>query len=255
MIENGTTAGVIVSRYDSTRLPGKALADIGGRPLIERVIRQMKQVRFLDEVILATTTKSSDDELVEIAKGLGIRVFRGSCDDVLGRVSEAVKNSGCQSVVVAYGDNPLVDPKIIEYLVSFAQRENVDYAWMPGLPLGADVGVFSATALARAEKEAKGPNEREHINAYITKHPEKFCFGRLAAPDHLHQDHLRLTIDTDVDLELIREVEDELSRRNSPLNLGEVLSLAHEMPEMFVVNADVEQNFATEDWQRMRSGN
>lgn len=251
---DGTTVGVVLSRFDSERLPGKALKKIGGVPLVERVIRRMKQTRFLDSVILATTTDESDDQLAAVGEGLQIQVSRGSVEDVLGRVMGAIGESPCDSVVVAYGDNPLIDPQMIELMVSFLEREGLDYVWMPGLPLGADIGVFSFDALQIANQEATDPKEREHLNAYITKHPARFRFGRMLPPATLGKPNLRLTVDTREDLELMRDVERELCRRNTPLELPEVLALAKDMPELFVVNADVEQQYATEEWQRMRSG-
>ncbi|MFT7618907.1 MAG: spore coat polysaccharide biosynthesis protein SpsF [Planctomycetota bacterium] len=254
MMTDGTTVGVVLSRFDSTRLPGKAMAEIGGIPLLERVIRRMKQTRFLDGVILATTTDESDDQLSDLGNALQVQVCRGSVNDVLGRVVKAIGASPCDSVVVAYGDNPLIDPQMVEVLVSFLQREKLDYVWMPGLPLGADIGVFSFDALQIADREATDPKDREHLNAYITKHPAKFRFGRMTPPVTIGKPNLRLTVDTEEDLELMRDVERELCRRNTPLDLPEVVALANDMPELFLVNADIQQKFATDEWQKMRSG-
>ncbi len=254
MIKSEATVGIVLSRFDSTRLPGKAMEEIGGVPLLEHVMRHMKQSQFVDEVILATTTEASDDALSSLARHSMVKVCRGSADDVLGRVVQAVENTPCDTVVVAYGDNPLLDPEIVDLLVSFLHRENLDYAWMPGLPLGADVGVFSRSALEWASCEASQDDEREHLNAYITRHPELFRFGKISAPTHLQYAQLRLTVDTDTDLQLMRDVEKELSRRNAPLNLRETILLAKDMPEMFVVNAEIQQRYATADWERMRKG-
>ncbi len=254
-MEKGLTSGIVVSRHDSTRLPGKALLEIGDKPLLERVVRAMKRVRFLDHVVLATTRSASDDQLEILANNLGIDCHRGSATDVLERVVESIADVSSETIVVAYGDNPLLDPALVETLVAFREREDLDYAFMPGLPLGCDVSVFSRRALEKSHQEARKLSEREHLNAYITAHPELFRFGRLAPPATLARMDLRLTVDTDQDLQLMRDVEAELSLRNAPFELGEVLALAQERPEIFLVNADIDQKYATSAWERLRRGN
>ncbi len=248
------TIGVILARMGSTRLPGKAQAEIGGRSVLEHIIRNLKRSVFLDDIVLATTELAEDDVLIEIAERCGIPVHRGPVDDVLGRVAGAVADFEGDGVIVAYGDNPLVSEEIADVLVAFREREDLDHAFMPGLPGGADLSAFSRSAIVAADAEARLDIEREHVNAFIVERPDRFRVGRLAPPLHLNRPELRLTLDTDDDLSLLRQVELRLDQLNRPFVLDEVVRLAAAMPELFLANADVEQRYATESWRQQRSG-
>ncbi|MCB9831684.1 MAG: NTP transferase domain-containing protein [Planctomycetes bacterium] len=248
------TVTVILARMGSSRFPGKVVGEIAGRSVLERIIRNLKRSVFSDSIILATTTLEEDDLLAATAEKLGIAVHRGSDTDVLGRLRGAIDPVEAAAVVVAYGDNPLVSEEVVDLLISFREREALDLAFMPGLPLGADAIVFSRAAIETAAAEARLELEREHVNAFVVERPERFRVGRLAPPLHLNHPELRLTVDTEADLDLLCEVELELDRRNRPFVLDEVCALADDMPELFLANADVQQRYATESWRKSRSG-
>ena len=193
------TALVLQARLDSTRLSGKSLLPLGGRPLIFRV---MEAFAFLpcDKKILACPEDcvSSFSPLVEEA---GFILVAGPKEDVLARYCLAIRQSGAHRIIRATGDNPFVFIDAAIALNREAETFGVDYAGYSGLPLGAGVESIASEALLRAEKEAKDSAEREHVCPYLYGHAELFKLHRPPAPAPWQGSDLRLTVDTRDDYE------------------------------------------------------
>ncbi|PYO54903.1 MAG: acylneuraminate cytidylyltransferase, partial [Candidatus Rokuibacteriota bacterium] len=163
---------LVEARLGSTRLPGKALMEIAGRPMLSHVIARALVVPGVDEVVLATTVSPGDEALVELASSQGVASVRGSVEDVLDRFHSALLEYPADAVLRVTADCPLLDPEVSGLVVEdyLAHREEADYVsnvQPPTYPDGLDTEVFSATALERAWREARLPSDREHVTTYI----------------------------------------------------------------------------------------
>lgn len=199
------TLVVIQSRFNSSRLPGKALWPLAGLPLLAFLIRRLKAGLPASEyrLVLATTDLAADDILAAWAEAEGIAVVRGDEQDLVRRFNACLKQFPADFVVRVTADNPLTCPQTLKQLVASARQHRADYAYCPNLPVGAGVDVFGAQTLELLSRAA-APDEREHLNLHILNHPEDFCsifpeaLGPLARPE------LRLTIDTLEDWRRVR---------------------------------------------------
>lgn len=193
----------------STRLPGKVLKDIRGEPMLARVVGRLSRSSLLDAVVVATTTRAADKPIVDLCGARGWHCFRGSEGDVLARYYFAALESHADVVVRVTSDCPLVDAGVVDRVASeFLQNGKLDYASNTvdprTFPRGLDVEVLSLGALERAWCEDGNPTWREHVTPYIYRNPDRFRVRSVTnAPDC---SHLRWTVDTPEDLELVRTV-------------------------------------------------
>jgi glutamate-1-semialdehyde 2,1-aminomutase len=236
-----TTVAVIQARMGSTRLPGKVLEDVGGRPLLARVVERARRARRLDAVMVATTTAAADDAVAAWCAGAGVPCFRGSEEDVLDRYVGAAREADADVVVRLTADCPLLDPAVVDEVVAAYHSEPCDYATNvlePTYPDGLDTEVFSRAALERAAAEARLPSEREHVTPYIRNHPAQFRLRSVRGECDLSA--LRWTVDDPRDLELVRAVYARLG--DAEFGMSDVLALLDEQPELGAVNAGIERN-------------
>ncbi|HLD89001.1 MAG TPA: UDP-2,4-diacetamido-2,4,6-trideoxy-beta-L-altropyranose hydrolase [Candidatus Nanoarchaeia archaeon] len=213
-------AAIIQARTGSTRLPKKVLLDISGKPMLVHVIDRVKMAKKVDEIIIATTTNKKDDVVVNIAKKEEVNFFRGSEEDVLDRYYNAAKQSRADLIVRITSDCTLIDPEIIDRIIGKFQNvfenKKADYAsnvHERTFPRGLDVEVFSFKALEKSFKEAKDPVYREHVTAYIYRHPEIFKICSLKASNEYFAPELRFCVDTKEDLALIRKIYEKLYKK------------------------------------------
>ena len=192
----------------STRLPGKVLADISGVPMLEHVVRRVRDAKTVDEVMLATTVSAGDDAIVEFCSKRKIACFRGSEEDVLDRFYQAAQTASAAIVVRITCDCPLIDPAVIDRVVRVVKDGDSDYATNTlryTYPDGLDVEAFTFTALRRAWKEATKPSQREHVTPFLrTEDGIRRC--NVENDTDLSGRNYRWTVDTAGDLEFIRAV-------------------------------------------------
>ena len=201
-----TRAGIILqARYGSRRLKGKALEPIGGCSILERCLRRLVAAGVA-HVALATTRDAEDDALEAIATRIGVPTYRGSAGDVMGRYVEAAEAFQFDPIIRATGDNPGVDIQAPGRLLAALRGGDVDYVREEGLPFGAGVEAFTAAALMLAAAKARHPYDREHVTTYMRRHPNLFRVRELPAPAPLWRPLLRLSVDTQKDLEWVREL-------------------------------------------------
>lgn len=201
-----THAGIILqARFGSSRLPGKALATIAGRTILDHCLRRLLSAGVAP-VVLATTDRTEDTALVEVANDLGAWVFRGDAHDVLGRYLAAADAFGFDTIVRATGDNPGVDIQAPGRLLSALRDYSADYVFEDGLPRGAAVEAVTRDALARAAGETTQPYDREHVTPYIRRNTDIFRVMQIPAPAPLRRPDLGLTVDTAEDLEHVRSL-------------------------------------------------
>jgi spore coat polysaccharide biosynthesis protein SpsF (cytidylyltransferase family) len=207
---------IIQARMGASRLPGKMLMDVAGKPAIAHVVNRVRQAKRASGIILATTTAPGDDVLAEWAKKNEVACFRGSEQDVLDRYYHAAKEQSADAVVRITGDCPLIDPAMIDAVVHAYEAGDCDYAsniHPPTYPDGLDTEVFSYYSLEKAWKEATLNSEREHVTPYIWKHQELF---RMKNYELRIKDEIvdlsaeRWTLDTPEDLEFLRRVAGEI---------------------------------------------
>lgn len=233
---------VIQARLGSTRLPGKSLADIAGKPMLEHVVERMRACACIDEIVLATTAEASDAPLVRLARTLGIRVYEGSTDDVLDRTYRAAVMARAEVIVRVTGDDPFKDAAVTEQVVRRLLEEKADYASNttdPTFPEGIDIEAFTMIALERAWREARLSSEREHVTPYIWTHPKLFTLVNVAHSVDLSA--MRWTVDYPQDLAFARAVYGELYH-GRPFGMKEVLDLLERKPELARINEGIARN-------------
>ena len=201
------TVAILQARLGSTRLPGKVLMPILGRPMLAHLLHRVRQMETADAIVVATSEKPQDDP---IPTYLGehhpdVVVFRGSETDVLSRFHGAASATDARVVVRITADNPLFDPVTADRLVRLLPDGPFDYASnavRPSFPRGVVAEAFTREALETAHAEATSAYDREHVTAFFYTHPQRFALGRVDLPRDWS--HLRLTVDTPEDLERAR---------------------------------------------------
>ena len=251
---------VIQARMGSSRLPGKVLRPVGGRTMLEQVVRRCQRAAKVDEVVIATTEEPSDDGLVDAAVGLGVRLVRGSTDDVLARFARATDVTGADVVVRVTADCPLLDGGEIDRLLTIwadADAAGTPLDWCSNqlgdrrrIPRGLDVEVVRASSLLRAAALATDPAEREHVTPWFYRDGvrSRLLVSDPAGPDH---SNLRLTVDTPADLALVQAV---VARLGDDAALPEIAALIRAEPAIAALNADVQQKavLSYEQQRRLR---
>ena len=227
----------------STRLPGKVLADLVGQPMLARVIERVRRATTIDEVVVATSTGSSDDAVAEFCAQRGIGCFRGSEQDVLDRFYQAATQFGAGIVVRITGDCPLIDPAVIDRVVTALRSAECDYATNTlryTFPDGLDVEAFTFAALERAWREASKPAEREHVTPYLRVAP-RFRTSNVEHSVDLSPKKLRWTVDEPRDLDFARAIYAEFSAQPD-FGLQDVLDLLQRRPELAQLQGDALMN-------------
>jgi len=203
-MENKLTGIVLQARLDSSRLPGKALLLLDGKPLIYRVMEALNNVP-VDLRILACT-EDSISTFAPLAEEAGFHTFAGPKDDVLERFCRVINHFSLKRVIRATGDNPFVFADAAMAINAEGAAINADYSGYSGLPYGAGVEAISADALLRAGKEATSPYDREHVCPYLYTHSELFSLHRPLAPLRWQGSNIRLTVDTQEDFYRAKEL-------------------------------------------------
>ena len=218
------TAIVLQARMGSTRLPGKVLSAIAGRPILGHCVDRLRQSGL--PVIVATTTDGEDDLVEDVAELFGARVVRGPADDVLARFALAVSTFGLVEVIRATADNPAVDLDAPHRCLDLLRRTGADHVIERGLPYGTAVEAVSASAILLANGQATAAADREHVTPFI-KRDGQFVAIDAIAPGALRQPALRLTVDTPEDLDFVRRVFSWLPGEGSaPAPLAEIIRAA-----------------------------
>jgi spore coat polysaccharide biosynthesis protein SpsF len=191
----------------STRLPGKALADLNGEPALKRVISRVKRASLIDEVVVATTDKDEDDPIVTLSQACGAAVFRGSSSDVLSRYVGAAQSFSADVVVRLTADCPLLDPEVIDKVVAHLTR-SADYCSnvvRRSYPRGLDVEVMHRDVLERIDRIASSPQAREHVTVGIyEERPTLFQIRHVV--DTEDNSDLNFCLDTEADLRYLRRL-------------------------------------------------
>ena len=235
------TVAIIQARTGSTRLPGKVLLPLLDEPVLVHVVRRVRRARTLDAVVVATTVAPGDDPIAELGRREGWPVTRGSEMDLLDRYLEAARAHAATHVVRITSDCPLIDPGVIDDVVTELMTSGADYVSNSleprTFPRGLDTEAMTLEALERAGHEDADPASREHATPYIYRHPEQFRLGAVRLPEDLAWH--RWTLDTPEDYELIRRLYDALGRDD--FGWRDALTVALANPDWEDVNRHVQQ--------------
>ena len=234
---------IVQARMGSTRLPGKTLIDIEGKPLLEHVINRIRYSKMIEEIIIATTNEPEDKVIVNMAKKLQVKTYEGSSYDVLDRFYQVARLFKGKVIVRITADDPFKDPKVIDdivkYFLSHPELNYVSNTIEPSYPVGIDVEVFSYQALKTAWENAKDSAEREHVTPYIIRNPSLFKIANYKSNKQLS--YLRWTIDTKEDLQMTKEVYNKLYLKDKIFYMDDILQLLQKYPHISDINSSVKQ--------------
>ncbi len=236
---------VVQARMGSSRLPGKVFADIGGKPMLQRVLDRLARSRSLDEVRVATTTQPADDAIERWCHEHDWPVTRGSEEDVLDRYMQAARESQADVVVRITSDCPLIDPELVDSArMYFEMMRPLGVVYTTNVleprsyPRGLDVEVIDVRALETAWLEDTRPEWREHVTPYLYRNEERFPVSHVC--DDNDNGHLRWTVDTPEDLELVRAIYAHFDNDDT-FGYEEILDAYRANPEWHSFNAHVQQ--------------
>jgi len=233
---------IVQARMRSTRLPGKVLLEVGGKPLLTYLLERLQKVKNADEVVVATTKNKEDDSIVQLCEGLGVRVYRGSDGDVLERFNETAVQFDADVVVRITADCPLMDPSIVEYVIQEYADHKAEYASNTldrTYPRGMDVEVFSTNLLSEVADIAVHLSDREHVTSYIYTHPHKYLLNSVRSSQDFSK--YRWTVDTAEDFKLISKMIKGVYPNNPQFAYEDLLQLMEDHPEWKEINAGIEQ--------------
>lgn len=235
----------IEARMGSSRLPGKVLMDIGGKPALARLVDRLRACTLLDDVVVATSTFPGDDAIAEWANNYGVAVHRGSEEDVLQRVVDAQRAMKSTITVEVTGDCPLLDPELIDLGIETFFANECDVACnvkIESFPQGADVQVFRTNALAEVAATIDDLAVREHVSLYFYENPDRYRTVHMLATADRRAPHVRLQLDYAEDLEFIRSVYAQLEPDLGPLfTVPAILDLLRREPGIAAINAHCEE--------------
>jgi spore coat polysaccharide biosynthesis protein SpsF len=237
-----STAVIIQARMTSSRLPGKVLRPILGRPMLSYQIERLRQARGFDRLVVATTIKRTDDVVAEFCRAEGLDCYRGSENDVLARYYEAAVEAAASEIVRVTSDCPLLDPEVVERVIATFRDVGCDYAsnmLQLTFPYGMAVEVMSFAALREAHSQAQDPVEREHVTPYIYRRPEQFRIESVEMTPN-RSDH-RWTVDTVEDFTLVARIFEALYPANPNFRMDDVVALLETRPDWREINRHVRQ--------------
>jgi len=234
---------IIQARMGSTRLPGKMLLPLAGKPVISHVLERTLRSTLMNELIVATTSEKIDFAIRDICTSSHIPVFAGSVNDVLDRYYHAAKKYKAVHVVRITGDCPLIDPVIIDKVIRAHLKNIADYTSNvspPTYPDGLDVEVFTLKSLEYAWKHAKLLSEREHVTPYIKKHIELFKLENVK--NDVDYSQLRWTLDNSEDYEFLQQLFMIFHNHSAPLSMYDIIRVIEKHPDITKINAHIQRN-------------
>lgn len=229
---------IVQARMNSTRLPGKILKEVLGKPMLLHLIERLKFSKHIDDVIIATTENKNDDILTYFCLEHDISFYRGSETDVLERHYKTANYFNIDPIVRVTSDCPLIDYEVVDKVISCFFEGSNDFASNinpPTYPDGLDAYVFSFNALKKANERSKNPYEREHVTPYFWNHPEIFKIMNVFNSSDLSKIH-RWTLDYKEDYNFIKTVYEALYLKKKDFNMQDILKLLQEKPEIKKIN-------------------
>ncbi len=235
-------AAIIQARMGSSRLPGKVMKEILGKPVLWHLINRLRCSQLIDKIVIATTDEAEDEPILGLAQEMGIDSFAGSEEDVLDRYYQVAKKYGAEVVVRITADCPLIDPEITDRIIKhyLDNRDKLDYAHTGlSFPDGLDTEIFSFNALETAWHEATLASEREHVTPYIKK-SGKFRIDTVQCEEDLS--HMRWVVDEEKDFQLVTEILKALYKEGKIFHMKDILDFLSKRPELLELNKNTVRN-------------
>ena len=226
----------------SSRLPGKVLLPALGKSMLMHLVERLRSVSSIDAIVIATTVNAGDNPIAELANVEDILCFRGSEEDVLGRVIGAGQSAQADILVEITGDCPVIDPDLVEQTIQVYLNNSVQYASnsvIRSYPDGMDTQVISFEALKSSASMTNHPLDREHVSRFIWQHPEIFSCINLLAPPSLYWPDLGLTLDEENDYKLLVNIIEALAASNPLFSCHEIISYLRASPSLLEINKAV----------------
>ncbi len=232
---------IVQARCSSSRLPGKVIKNIAGKPMIIHELERLTRSRFIDKIVVATSIENSDDYLAEIVTAAGFSVFRGNLEDVLDRYYRCAQKYKAQHVVRITGDCPVIDWRIVDFAIKNHLEHGNDYTKLSDdYPDGLDTEVITFSAMEEAWQRAVLLSEREHVTLYLRNCAERYRIEILPCPQNLGA--MRWTVDEDQDFMFISKIFSELYEENRDFGMKDILSLLKEKPQLIKINQGIKRN-------------
>lgn len=230
---------IIQARVGSSRLSGKSIQILQGKPILEHIVNFLKFSKLIDEIIIATSNLEEDDKIEEIAKKIGVACFRGSSDDVLKRYYDCALKFGGDLIIRLTSDNPLIDPTLVDEVIGVCKETKCEYASNmihQTFPLGYLVEGITMPTLKKIHENQHDQLSREHVTYFIRKNPHLFNIQEIFAPQKLHRPHWRLTVDYEEDFNLISEIFSQLYKPNSFISYSKVVEFLDSHTHLLKIN-------------------
>lgn len=235
---------IVQARMASTRLPGKVLMEVLGKPLLYYLIERLRKSKWLDNIVIATSSNPLDTQIIDFCEKYQTPYFIGSEDDVLARYYHASLEYKADAIVRITSDCPVIDPLVVDKAIKLFINNSHDYVSNTitrSYPRGMDTEVFSFSALEEAFTEAVQPPYREHVTPFIYNQSHRYNLFNFKIDTNENQSHHRWTVDTIEDFELIQTIISKLYPNSNDFSLLQILQLFDSYPEMFDINSHIEQ--------------
>jgi spore coat polysaccharide biosynthesis protein SpsF (cytidylyltransferase family) len=232
---------IVQARMNSSRLPGKVLLPLAGKPVLYHIHQRLLECRLIDEIVFATSQEISDDPIADFCNDQNISLFRGNLNDVLDRYYKTAQQYRADSIVRITGDCPIIDPIIVDAVVSGFLVGQYDCYGLGGeFPDGLDCTAFSFKAIEKAWEIASLPSDREHVGPFIENNTNMFKNGSLELFSGLSDE--RWTLDELQDFKLLSLIFDELYTYGSIFYTQDILQLLKRKPELRKINSSIIRN-------------
>lgn len=239
---------ILQVRMSSSRLPGKALLSLSGKPMLVHQVERVMWCNQVDHIVIATSSDGSDDAIALLYQNYfsgipEVSLFRGHLADVVDRFYHAARHFPGAQIVRLTGDCPLSDPDIIDAVVEHHQLSCADYTsncHPPTFPDGFDVEIFSMETLEKIWLLARDAVEREHVTAYLVNHQDEFSLAVYRHTTDLSA--VRLTVDYPEDFVLIERIFNELYPISPVFGMNDVMNLLQQHTDWQNVNSHYQRN-------------
>lgn len=237
---------IIQARMSSTRLPGKVVKDLLGKPMVVQMIERLSRSKEIDQLVVATSNKPADDQIEQVLRSYSIPVYRGDEDDVLTRFMETLEQFGGDIIVRLTGDCPLIDPDLVDQAIIQYKELQCEYDYLridvpQTFTRGFDAEVFGADLLREIDKLGKEPADREHVTYYINQHSDQYRIFCLEGEGVLNRPQYRLSVDTPEDFAVVNKVYQALYPTNPYFTAKDVIKFLDEHPEIAYFNDHIVQ--------------
>ncbi len=239
---NPKVVSTVEVRMGSTRLPGKSMKLIQGKPTLEILLERLARSKRVDQIVVATTVKREDDIIEHLCERLGYPCYRGSSENVTLRVAEAARGANADIIAEITGDCILTCAEVVDEAIEYFLSHDIDYLsnlMEQTYPQGVDIRVFGAKDLMSNAEIVTATNDipgQDHVYLYFEEHPEKYRIYRMKAPPEYYRPEWRLDLDYEEDLELLRIIFDSLYPNKPDFTLKDLVAWLDINPQYITIN-------------------